>query len=103
MTSKSDEYSEDYVLIHPLRRKIIDMLQNGEAYITGIARKLGMGSKDRLIGFHLKVLEKNGFVTGRYDLENPTEIPIIVRYYSLTPKTNETLLRLAENLKENIP
>ena len=102
MKTQSDIYSEDYILIHPLRRRIINLLQNGEAYITKIARKLEMGSKDRLIGFHLKVLEKNGFVTGRYDLENPNTVPIIVRYYCLTPKTNETLRRLAENLQENI-
>lgn len=102
MKQENDSYSEDYILLHPLRRKIIEQLQTGEAYIKNIARKLDMANKDRLIGFHLKVLEEHGFVTGRYDLENPTPIPTIVKYYSLTSKTHETLQNLATKLQENI-
>lgn len=102
MKSQDTGYDEDYILFHPIRRKIIDLLQTGESYIKKIARELDMADKDRLIGFHLKVLEKHGFVTGRYDLENPTPIPTIVRFYSLAPKTNETLRSLAKKLQENI-
>ena len=102
MNPQSDQYNEDYVLIHPLRRKIINELQTNEAYIKKIAQKLDMGDKDRLIGFHLKVLEKHGFVTGRYDIENPTKVPTIVRYYKLTSKTNGTLKKLCKNLQEGI-
>jgi len=102
MKIQDKSYDDDYVLLHPLRRKIINLLQTDkEAYVKNIARQLEMNDKDRLVGFHLKVLEKHGFVTGRYAIENPTPVPTIVRYYSLTPKTNETLRNLAKNLQEN--
>lgn len=94
------DYADDYILMHPLRRRIIDELKEGESYTAKLARDLGMERSGRLIGFHLTILARNGFVEGEFRLANPADCsaPKAVKYYHLTEKTVSTLKKMAEEL-----
>ena len=99
MPKLGDKYEDAYLLMHPLRRRIVEKLEGGAAYTAKLARDLQMQGKERLIGFHLTILAKNGFVEGQFKLANPvTPTPKAVKYYSLTEKTRTTLGRLCKDL-----
>lgn len=92
-------YGDAYILMHPLRRKIVEILKKKECYTTAIAKDLGIETKERLVGFHLTILEKNGFVVGEFGLANPvTSTPKAVKYYRLTDKAVLTLKETAKEL-----
>lgn len=99
-TPTTPTYEDAYILMHPLRRRIIEiLLKKGESYTAGLARALDMKGKERLIGFHLTVLAKNGFVEGEFKLANPVNpTPKAVKYYHLTDKTISTLKKIPEEL-----
>jgi len=93
------EYEDAYMIMHPLRRKIIEELTESPSYTAKIARDLGMKGKERLLGFHLTILAMHGFIEGEFQLANPaTSTPKAVKYYTLTDKTTTTLKELSAKL-----
>jgi len=97
-------YVNAYVLMHPLRRRIVESLQKEEMYTAKIARELGMADKERLIGFHLSIMAEGGFVDGEFRLANPvTATPKAVKYYHLTEKARATLRQIADELGASAP
>jgi predicted transcriptional regulator len=94
----ASENGEDlYVMTHPLRRKIVQLLaRNDSLYIAKIATGLNMSEKVKLVAFHLAVLGEHGLVKGKYDIRHGPETdpegrPIIVNYYSLTDKARKLM------------
>ena len=92
------EYEDAYLLMHPLRRRLIDELLKGESYTAKLARTLSMEGKERLLGFHLTILARNGFLDGEFKLANPIQPPKAVKYYRVTDKTRATLEELSKKL-----
>lgn len=94
-----DILSDAYVLMHPTRYQIIQILKEAEGplYIAQIADKLQID--DKLASFHLSVLSKHGFVQSEFRLENPPRGgPKALKYYTLTEKVDQTLARIKEML-----
>jgi len=89
--SNDQVYGEGYVLAHPTRLRIVNLLKKTErSYASEIAKKLGIDEK--LVGFHLAALSQYGFVDSEFELMNPPKgAPKAVRYYWLTPKAEEVL------------
>lgn len=99
MEDKSKRTSGVYVLAHPVRLAIIDVLKKKKkAYIAQIAKELDLS--ERLISFHLSILSTTGLVESEYGLSNPTKNPPrAVRYYHITPKVDKVLKEFVETLK----
>lgn len=96
-----ESYENAYILMHPLRRRIVDELsKNKEAYTASIAKTLDMSDKERLIGFHMTILAQNGFVEGEFRLANPITPPKVVKYYHLTEKAVSTLKQITKELPQ---
>lgn len=96
-TETIQELGDAYTLSHPVRASIVKHLRKEKGYSRKIARDLGLS--DRLVGFHLSILSKGGFVSSEYALSNPAKNPSrVVRYYSLTDKVNVTLKKFAADL-----
>lgn len=99
MTSKVRTSSGVYVLSHPVRRAVIEVLKKKQkAYIAQIANELGLSG--RLVTFHLSILSTAGFVESEYGLSNPRGTPPrAVRYYHVTPKVDKVLNEFVAALK----
>jgi predicted transcriptional regulator len=98
MDDSTKRTSGVYVLAHPVRRAIVEVLKKKEAYIAQIAKELDLS--ERLVSFHLSILSTTGLVESRYGLSNPTKNPPrAVRYYHITPKVEEVLKEFIESLK----
>ena len=86
-----------YIMSHPLRRKIVNILKRqGESYAAKIARDLDMKGKEKLINFHLNVLAEHGLVESHYGLRGGPAVdekghPVIVNYYRLTDKARNII------------
>ena len=90
------------ILLFPTRYNIYNTLKNSKKrlYASQIAEKIGVERK--LVSFHLSSLERNGFVTSEFDVQNdPPEEgpPKAVRYYTLTDKAEKLLTELVEEIK----
>jgi len=98
LASKVRTSSGAYVLSHPVRRAVIEVLQRKDrAYIAQIANELGLSA--RLVTFHLSILSTSGFVESEYGLSNPRETPPrAVRYYQVTPKVDKVLNEFVASL-----
>ena len=53
------------VLAEPRRRRILDVLRDGETSVGGLVRELGVSQP--LVSKHLRVLREAGLVTARVD------------------------------------
>lgn len=97
-----ESYEDAYILMHPLRRRIVDeLMKKEESYTASLAKALDMSEKERLIGFHLTILAQNGFVEGSFKLANPvTATPKAVKYYHLTNKAFSTLKQITNDLQK---
>ena len=90
------------ILLFPTRYEIYRKLKEaGEPlYASEIAEKIGVDRK--LISFHLSSLERHGFVTSEFGVQNkppPTGPPKAVRYYTLTSKADTVLREFKDKLK----
>lgn len=96
-----------YVLMHPIRQKIVRLLEQSvePLYIEEIAKRLG--DDRRKVSFHLATLAEHGFVEGEYRIITPpTQNPGRGRgakFYRLTlkgKKMEPALMRLSHELAQ---
>lgn len=88
-----------YVLMHPLRHSIVDLLDGSREgmHINKLAEELQ--ENRQLVSFHLLTLSENEFVEGDYFIsEKPHSKGKAVKVYKLTNKTREILKRLKDSL-----
>lgn len=99
MQGKIKRTSGVYVLGHPVRAAIIEVLKKKQkAYIAQIAKELDLS--ERLVSFHLSILSTTGLVESEYGLSNPRGTPPrAVRYYHVTPKVDKVLNEFVAALK----
>lgn len=80
------------IMLHPERRKIIELLKerNTALFIGDIADKTGI--ERRLVSYHLNTLQENGFAQSEFKvIEPPHSRGKAGRFYSLTPKVDEVM------------
>jgi len=66
-------------LANPHRLRILAVLSERQAYVSELARELGIGRP--LLHMHLQALEKAGLVTGRHEVSAEGKA---LRYYEVT-------------------
>ena len=95
-----DILREGNPILHPVRWKIIDVLEEADKpmYIQEIADAIE--TDRRLVSFHLSTLERKGFTKSTFDvIEEAHSLGKAGRFYSLTPRVKEVksaLLKLLE-------
>lgn len=93
MSSKDPEVVAMYIALHPMRHRILRLLEGkGKLYIKQIARRLG--TDEKLVAFHLSTLRQHGLVEGEFALqtsESKVGRPILVKHYWLTEKARSIL------------
>ena len=99
--SLEEPFLEDvYVLIHPVRYRIVKLLAEKPLHVNAIA--LAMGIERRHITYHLRILEDSGFITSKYEVssEGPKELRgKALRVCTLTDKVAEVKAELKKDLE----
>lgn len=97
-----DILKEGSPILHPVRWRIIDVLEEADKpmYIQEIAEAIGLDR--RLVSFHLSTLESKGFAESRFDvIEKANSLGKAGRFYNLTPRVKEVKTRLLGLLEED--
>jgi len=100
-----EEAQKAYILMHPLRFRIVKLLmgdEDGKMYVNEIARELGDGNVEkyrRLVSHHLLVLDQYGLVNSEYGPRGGPSTdasgrPVYVNYFALTPEAVEVLEKI---------
>ncbi|HDS44900.1 MAG TPA: ArsR family transcriptional regulator [Methanomicrobia archaeon] len=91
--------SEDfYVLIHPIRYRIVKLLADKPLHVNAIA--LAMGIERRHITYHLRILEDSGFITSKYGVSEEKKLRgKALRVCTLTDKVAEVKAALKKDLE----
>ena len=90
-----------YVLLHPIRRKIVEKMMRGNSpiHIAQVAKEFEIDEK--LASFHLASMLQYGLVKGEWGTAiEPGGERRAVKYYSLTNKTEEVFEDIKKWLKE---
>jgi len=89
---------EAYVLLHPTRFKIVELLAEKPMYIAEIAKTLRADSQF-VISYHLRILEEYGFLSGRYEIsKQPKSRGKAVKIFSVTGKVEQVKRVMKEKL-----
>jgi DNA-binding transcriptional ArsR family regulator len=93
-----DRVVEDaYVLLHPLRFRIVELLAEKPMHINEIAKALG--EERRLVSYHLLTLEEYGFVLSKYEIsEHPKLRGKALRKYWVDGKREHVISELKYKL-----
>jgi len=92
--TKSKIIKDGHILIHPLRFKILKLLETSPGlHISEIARSLN--ENRALVSFHLLTLLENDFVIGEHRIsEKPKSKGKAIRVFQITDKTKESFKKL---------
>jgi len=63
---KDELLDDSHQLLHPLRRRIMDLLAEKPMHVNELSRALG--EERRLVSHHLDLLEERGFVESKYQI-----------------------------------
>ncbi len=98
MTKIEDELlREVHVLLHPIRFRIVELLDDEQLHIKEISDMLG--EDRRLVSYHLLTLEEHGFLDSRYEIsERPKSKGKAMRKYHTTSKVREVLSELKRRI-----
>lgn len=97
-TSKVQDEKDLYIMAHPPRKKIVQLLARNESlYIAKIAAGLDTPEKVKFVAFHLAVPGEHGLVKERYDIRHSPETdpegrPVIVNYHALTDRAKKLMV-----------
>ena len=95
MSEKNELLDLAYIIMHPVRREIVELLRTSSLYISEIARLLDISEK--LASFHLATLLQYELVKGEWKALNPEKgAPKMVKYYSLTQKAENVIKSIGE-------
>ena len=88
---------EAYVLVHPIRFRIVELLLEKEMHITEISKALG--EERRLVSYHLATLEETGFLNSKYEISNEKKSKgRAVRKYWVTDKVAKVIADMKKQL-----
>ena len=84
-----------HTLLHPIRYKLVQLINAKPSYQSELAAILGMGR--RLATYHLDILEEAGFLTAQYRVSQEGRGKgRAQKVYSVSPKVAATLAALKE-------
>jgi len=82
---------EAHVLLHPIRFRIVELLEKQPMHINAISKALEE-KKKKLVSYHLGILEDHGFVNSKYEIsEQPKSKGKALKMYWVTGKVNEVV------------
>ncbi|MGC9444363.1 MAG: ArsR/SmtB family transcription factor [Candidatus Methanospirareceae archaeon] len=82
---------EAHVLLHPIRFRIVELLEEQPMHINAISKALEE-KKKKLVSYHLGILEDHGFVRSKYEIsEQPKSKGKALKRYWVTDKVNEVV------------
>ncbi|MHC1636055.1 MAG: ArsR/SmtB family transcription factor [Candidatus Methanospirareceae archaeon] len=97
MRMEDDLLKNAHLLLHPIRYKIIELLNKKPMHINEISNALG--EERRLVSYHLLTLEEYGFLKSNYEIsEYPRSKGKALKKYRLTEKVEEVLSELKKKL-----
>jgi DNA-binding transcriptional ArsR family regulator len=81
-----DRLVEDaHALLHPTRYKMVELLSQRSMHIRELSEALE--KEDRIVFYHLSILEEHGFVKGDFQVHKNQNIKEITRkHYGMTEK-----------------
>jgi len=100
MEEELDPLDCAYLMFHPVRRRIIDMMRskNSPVYIARVADELGLDPK--LVSFHIATLLQYKLVEGKWGTAKTGKGgERAVKYYSLTEEAREAMRKAKEWLE----
>ena len=101
MNVSEETLKNGMILLHPERRKIINLLKESgkPLFINEIADKTKI--ERRLVSYHLSTLEDNGFAKSEFQvIEPPHSKGKAGRFYRLTDKVDTSMKALVELLQK---
>jgi len=97
MKIEEDLVKEVYMLLHPMRYKIIALLNEKPIHINEISKALN--EERRLVSYHLRTLEEHGFLSSKYEIsEQPKSKGKAIRKYMVTGKVKEVISEFLKRL-----
>jgi len=88
---------EAYVLLHPIRFRIVELLNEKPMHINGLSKALG--EERRLVSYHLLALEEYGFVNSKYEIsEEPKSKGKAIRKYWVTNKVKDVVSKIKKEI-----
>jgi len=88
---RDDELIKDvHVLLHPLRYRIVELLEEKPMHINEISNALE--EETRLVSYHLLILVEHGFLRSNYEIsERSKSRRKVTRKYRVTEKVEEVI------------
>ena len=88
---------EAHVLLHPIRFRIVELLNEKPMHINGLSKALG--EERRLVSYHLLTLEEYGFVNSKYEIsEEPKSKGKAIRKYWVTNKVEDVVSKIKKEI-----
>jgi len=88
---------EAHVLLHPIRFRIVELLNEKPMHINGLSKALG--EERRLVSYHLLALEEYGFVNSKYEIsEEPKSKGKAIRKYWVTNKVKDVVSKIKKEI-----
>ncbi len=82
-----------HVLLHPIRYRIVELLEEKPMYINEISKALG--EERRLVSYHLLTLEEHRFLNSKYEISEQSKSKgKAIRKYEVTGKVEEVISAL---------
>lgn len=95
MKSDDDLIKDVHVLLHPLRYRIVELLEEKPMHVTGISTVLE--EEGRLVSYHLLILVEHGFLRSNFEISEQTRSRgKAIRIYRVTEKVEEVIESFVE-------
>ncbi len=95
MERDDDLIRDVHVLLHPLRYRIVELLEEKPMHINEISNALE--EEMRLVSYHLLILLEHGFLRSNYEISEQTRSKgKVIRKYRVTEKVEEVIESFVE-------
>nr|QNO52781.1 hypothetical protein HGGDFBBL_00013 [Methanosarcinales archaeon ANME-1 ERB6] len=95
MKIEDDLIKDVHVLLHPIRYRIVELLEEKPMHINEISNALG--EERRLVSYHLLILEEHGFLSSNYEISELSKSKgKAIRKYRVTEKVEEVIESFVE-------
>jgi DNA-binding transcriptional ArsR family regulator len=90
MKMEDEKVKEAHVILHPIRFRIIELLNEKQMHVSELSKALA--EERRLLSYHLDILEEYGFVQSQHEIsDQPKSKGKALRIYRATDKIEQVL------------
>jgi DNA-binding transcriptional ArsR family regulator len=90
MKMEEEKVKEAYVILHPIRFRILELLSEKQMHVSELSKALA--EERRLLSYHLDILEEYGFVQSKHEIsDQPKSKGKALRIYRATDKIEQVL------------